>query len=388
MKKNLIIVGSRGYKFEYGGWETFVTNFVDYANDEYNFYIPYLIQDKLYYKGDYTKNKVHVHDIYIGKLGFATMFQFTIKSIRYYLKKIKKGEIKDATIIILGCKVGPLMTFWYRSFKKHNVNVIINPDGLEWKREKWSWWIKKCFKISERKHIKYSDCVVCDSKSIKEYIDDEYKKYHKKSYFIAYGADKKIKAKKTKDLTKLMAQNGIKDDKYYLVVGRFVQENNYETIIKEFKKSNTDKDLVIVTNLESNMKFYNKLLKDVQFDLDKRIKFIGSVYDQESLKYLREKAYAYIHGHSAGGTNPSLLEALNTTKLNILYDVCYNKEVGKDSCFYFTKEEKSLSKIIDDADKLSKKNIDKLSKKAKSIINDNYTWNKVVDSYKEVINNK
>lgn len=388
MKKNLIIVGSRGYKFEYGGWETFVTNFVDYSNDEYNFYIPYLIQKKEEYKGDYLKNKVNVHDIYIGKLGFATMFQFTIKSISYYIKKIKKGEIKDATIIILGCKVGPLMPRWYRIFKKYNVKVIINPDGLEWKREKWSWWIKKCFKISEKYHIKYSDYVVCDSKTIKKYIDDEYKRYNPKSYFIAYGADQKIKSKKTKDLESIIKKYDIKDNKYYLVVGRFVPENNYETIISEFIKSKTDKDLVVVTNQESNMKFYNKLLEKTKFNEDKRIKFIGSIYNQEALKYLRENAYAYIHGHSAGGTNPSLLEALNTTNLNILFNVSYNREVGEDSCLYFSKEANSLKKVISHADSLTKKDIAKMSKEAKTIINERYKWELIVDSYNKVIDNK
>ena len=385
MKKNLIIVGSRGYQFKYGGWETFVTNFVDYSNDEFNLYIPYLIQDKKNYKGNYLNNGVNVHDIYIGKLGFATMFQFTIKSIRYYLKLIRKGEIKDATVIILGCKVGPLMRFWYPMFKKYNTKVIINPDGIEWKREKWAGWIKKCFKISERDHVRYSDHVVCDSKAIKKYIDTEYKEYNKPSSFIAYGADKKLVSEKTEDLTKLMEKYNFSENKYYLSVGRFVPENNYETVIREFMKSKVKKDLVIVTNLDSNMKFYDELKEKLHFENDERIKFVGSVYDQKALKYLRENAYAYIHGHSAGGTNPSLLEALNTTKINILYNVSYNIEVGGEACFYFSKKDGSLKKEIEKCDNLTSKEIKIREKLEKDIINKKYTWEKVVNDYKKVI---
>ena len=172
---------------------------------------------------------------------------------------------------------------------------------------------------------------------------------------------------------------------YYLVVGRFVPENNYETVISEFMKSKTKRDLVIVTNLDSNLKFYDELEEKLHFTRDERIKFIGSVYNQKALKYLRENAYAYIHGHSAGGTNPSLLEALNTTKINILFDVAYNTEVGGEACFYFSKRNGSLKKEIEKCDKLTTKEINIREKLEKDIINKKYTWEKVVNDYKKII---
>ena len=169
---------------------------------------------------------------------------------------------------------------------------------------------------------------------------------------------------------------------HILIVGRFVPENNYELIIKEFMKTDTKKDLVIVCNVEEN-KFYKKLLKTTEFNEDKRIKFVGSVYDQDVLRRLRKNASAYIHGHSAGGTNPSLLEALSITDVNILYNACYNEEVGEDSCLYFSNEENSLVNVIDKVEKFKSKDRNYYGEKARKRIEDEYTWDIVVKKYKK-----
>ena len=384
--KNIIIIGSRGYKFNYGGWETFVTNLVLNTHEkDVQYYIPNLTHEKKEDKKIKETDGVISPSLYVPKQGFVTMFTFTIKAIRYFLKYIREKNLENTVMIVLGCKVGPLFPFWKRKLKKYHVPLVINPDGLEWKRDKWSWWIKKCFKISERFSVKYSDYVVCDSKAIKDYIDSEYNKYQIPSGFIAYGAYENQKPKKNEVVKKLWKEYDIKDNDYYLIVGRFVPENNYETMIKEFMKTHIKKDLVIICNLEKN-KFYEYLREETSFEKDKRIKFIGSVYDPEALLYFRQHAYAYLHGHSAGGTNPSLLEALANTSLNILFDVSYNREVGEDCCFYFSKEKDELKKVLEKVDDLNKKEVQELGKKAKTRIHEAYTWTIVVDKYLEVVN--
>lgn len=384
--KNIIIIGSRGYKFNYGGWETFVTNLVLNTHEkDVQYYIPNLTHEKKEDKKIKEIDGVISPSLYVPKQGFVTMFTFTIKTIRYFLKYIREKNLENTVMIVLGCKVGPLFPLWKRKLKKYHVPLIINPDGLEWKRDKWSWWIKKCFKISERFSVKYSDYVICDSKAIQDYIDSEYKKYQIPSGFIAYGAYENQKPKKNEVVKKLWKEYDIKDNDYYLIVGRFVPENNYETMIKEFMKTHIKKDLVIICNLEKN-KFYEYLQEETGFEKDKRIKFIGSVYDPEALLYFRQHAYAYLHGHSAGGTNPSLLEALANTSLNILFDVSYNREVGEDCCFYFSKEKDQLKKVLENVDGLDKKKVQELEKKAKARIHEAYTWTIVVDKYLEVVN--
>ena len=311
------------------------------------------------------------------------MFTFVIKAVLYYKKYIKKEKLDNVVMYILGCRVGPLFSLIHKKLNKMGVKIIINPDGLEWTREKWSWWIKKCFKISERTMIKSSDYVVCDSKAIEEYVKKKYEKYNKPTTFIAYGAylnDIKDIDKKTKTF---MDKYDIKPRDYYLIVGRFVPENNYELIINEFMKTTTSRDLVIISNVEKN-KFYKKLKEQTNFDKDKWIKFVGPVYDDEILRRLRKNAKAYIHGHSAGGTNPSLLEALSITDVNILYNAIYNEEVGKDGVLYFSNEVGSLKEQIEKVEKFKSKENNMYGELAKKRITDEYTWDIVVKKYKKL----
>ena len=381
--KNIIIIGSRGYEKDYGGWETFVTNLINnYDDKDTKFYVAELNHNKKNRNVE-VRNGVTCPQIYVPKQGFVTMFTFVVKAVLYFKKYIKKEKLDNVVMYILGCRVGPLFSIIHRSLNKMGVKIVINPDGLEWKREKWAWWIKQCFKISERTMIKSSDYVVCDSKAIEDYVKDKYKKYNKQTTFIAYGAylkDIKDIDKKTKVF---MDKYDIKKREYYLIVGRFVPENNYELLIKEFIKSNTKKDLVIVSNVEKN-KFYEKLKEKTGFEKDKRIKFVGPVYDQEILVRLRKNAKAYIHGHSAGGTNPSLLEALSITDVNILYNAVYNEEVGEDATLYFSKEEGSLCKQIEKIEKFKSKEQSEYGLKAKQRIIDEYTWEIVVKKYKKL----
>lgn len=379
--RNIIVIGSRGYRYPYGGWETFVNNLVKNNKDENtHYYIPNLTHEKEKNKKIEILDGVVVPSIYVPNQGFVTMFTFTIKAIQYFIKYIKEYQLKNTVVMILGCKVGPLFPFWIPKLHRLGAKVIINPDGLEWKRDKWAWWIKVCFKISERMSIKYADYCVCDSMAIKDYIDHKYLKYHTPSTFIAYGSYLDIKAYQNKIVDALWNRYHIQNEEYYLIVGRFIPENNYETMIKEFMKSNTNKDLVIVCNLEKN-KFYNHLLEVTHFNEDKRIKFIGSVYDKEALIYIRKHAFAYLHGHSAGGTNPSLLEALSMTNVNILFKINYNEEVGEDSCFYFTKSDGSLKEVINKVDALSSQEQLAYGKLAKERIKIKYTWDIVEEKY-------
>ena len=122
----------------------------------------------------------------------------------------------------------------------------------------------------------------------------------------------------------------------------------------------------------------------MHFKSDKRIKFVGTVYDQELLKKIRENAYAYFHGHTVGGTNPSLIEALGSTDLNLLVDVGFNKEVAEDSALYWSRKPGSLANLIDKADRMSLEEIKKLGAKAKKRVAEEYTWEKICRKYEDV----
>ena len=237
--------------------------------------------------------------------------------------------------------------------------------------------------------VKYCDLVICDSVNIEKYIHESYdgkgiRKNNPNTTFIAYGADL-TPSKLVDDDKKLLnwyMEKGLVKKEYYLVVGRFVPENSFEIMIREFMKSNSKKKFAIITNV--NDKFLDELEKKLHFRNDKRVKFVGTVYDQELLKKIRENAYAYLHGHTVGGTNPSLIEALGSTDLNLLIDVGFNKEVAKDCALYWNCKQGNLEDLIDKVDQMSSDEIEKLGEKAKRRVAEEYTWDKICRQYENV----
>ena len=258
--------------------------------------------------------------------------------------------------------------------------MFCNPDGLEWKRSKWSKPAKAFLRYCEKCLVKNSDLSICDSVNIETYIQET---YSARTTFIAYGAYTDRSQCSEEKLQEWYNPFGIRSGNYYLIVGRFVPENNYKIMIKEFMASNTEKDLVIITNMGHN-KFYDELEQQTGFANDRRIKFVGTVYDQELLKKIREEAYGYIHGHEVGGTNPSLLEALASTRLNLLLDVGFNREVGEDSALYWSKEAGNLSALLEQADALEPESIAHLDKKSTDRVKEAYSWEKIVGAYEKV----
>ena len=376
--KNVFILGSRGYHENYGGWETFVTNLIDNYNDsKTKFYISKITeQDEEVV--DVNEN-ICVFPIKIKSQSGFNMFLYSIKSIKYTIEYIKKHNIKNPYIYILGLK-----SLFYLNIRKNTINklgghLIVNPDGLEWKRSKWGKVAKSFFKLSERWMLKACDLIICDSIGIQDYVSDTYPKLSNKTKYIAYGSNSyNFKGIKEKEILK---EYNLETNKYCLMVGRCVPENNYELVINEYMKSNIKLDLVIISNIDKG-KYYSELLNSTNCTKDKRIKFINGVYDSVKLAVIRKNAYLYIHGHSVGGTNPSLIEALSLTDLNILYDVNFNRYAAQDSALYF-KDTDSLTDILNDKKYLDKiKN--KKGKEAKDIVNNNFTWEIIVDKYKEI----
>ena len=237
--------------------------------------------------------------------------------------------------------------------------------------------------------VKYSDLAICDSINIEKYIHEQYDGKgiggrNPRTTFIAYGADLTL-SKLSDDDEKLVnwyQEKGLTKKNYYLVVGRFVPENSFEIMIREFMKSNSKRDFALITNV--NDKFLNELEEKLHFKQDKRIKFVGTVYDQELLKKIRENAYAYFHGHTVGGTNPSLIEALGSTDLNLLVDVGFNREVAEESALYWGREPGELAELIDRADEMSTDEIREMGRRAKKRVAEAYTWGKICGEYEEV----
>ncbi|MFQ9329590.1 MAG: beta 1-4 rhamnosyltransferase Cps2T [Streptococcus sp.] len=378
--KDIFIIGSRGLPAQYGGFETFVEKLVSHkVSPRIRYHVACLSDERTGKHFDYKG--VDCFTVNPPKLGPARVIAYDMMAINYSLKFIKKEEIQEPIFYILGNTIGAFIAYFAKKIQSIGGVLLVNPDGLEWKRAKWSKPVQSYLKYSEKEMTKYADLIISDNRGIETYIHDTYP--WSNTTFIAYGTDlsKTTLTAEDASVRDWYQKWQTQEKEYYLILGRFVPENNYETAIREFMKSSTERDLVIICNHEGNP-YFDELRQITGFDKDKRVKFVGTVYDQDLLKYIRNQAFAYIHGHEVGGTNPGLLEALAQTNLNLIFNVDFNHQVAQETALYWNKEDGNLSGLIDSVD--GQVSFEDLGNAAKANMKENYTWEKIVGEYEEL----
>ena len=378
--KDIFIIGSRGLPAQYGGFETFVEKLISYkVSPAIRYHVACLSDESTGKHFDYKG--ADCFTVNPPKLGPARVIAYDMMAINYSLRLIKKEGIQAPIFYILGNTIGAFIVHFAKKIQSIGGILLVNPDGLEWKRAKWSKPVQSYLKYSEKEMTKYANLIISDNRGIETYIQNTYP--WARTTFIAYGTDlSKTTLTAEDDPVRDWYQKWQTQEKdYYLILGRFVPENNYETAIREFMKSSTERDLVIICNHEGNA-YFDELRQITGFDKDKRVKFVGTVYDQDLLKYIRNQAFAYIHGHEVGGTNPGLLEALAQTDLNLIYNVDFNHQVAQETALYWNKEDGNLSQLIDSVD--GRVSFEDLGNAAKAKMKENYTWEKIVGEYEEL----
>ncbi|MFC3932715.1 beta 1-4 rhamnosyltransferase Cps2T [Streptococcus dentapri] len=383
--RHIFIIGSRGLPAQYGGFETFVEELVkNRLSDAVIYHVACLSEDQ----------PTGHHFTYMGadcftvnppKLGPARVISYDMQAINYALKVIERDQIDKPIFYVLGNTIGAFVAPFAKKIHRAGGQLFVNPDGLEWRRSKWAKPIQAYLKYSEKIMTKKADLVISDNQGIESYIQSTYP--WSKTTFIAYGTELEpspliATSSKVRELFDVWQ---ISEKDYYLIVGRFVPENNYEVAIREFMTSATQRDLVIICNHQGNA-YFEELRQKTRFDQDERIKFIGTVYDRDLLTYVREQAFAYIHGHEVGGTNPGLLEALAHTDLNLVFSADFNKSVAQDTAFYWTKEAGSLVQLIDQND--GQTDFNQLGQAARQRMAEYYSWPKIVGEYEELFLNE
>ncbi len=395
--QHVFLVGAKNIG-AYGGYETFVDKLIDYHKDNPN--IQYHVACKANGEGrmdenvldnvtvisesEFVYHNARCFKIKLPNIGSAQAIYYDIAALKECCEYIEAHNLQHPIVYIMACRIGPFAKYYHKRIMAYGGRVFVNPDGHEWKRAKWSAPVRKYWKISERLMVKNCDLVICDSVNIQKYIQENYGEYSPRTTFIAYGAETR-RSRLSDDDPKLLnwyAEKGLSKKDYYLIVGRFVPENNFETMIREFMKSHSAKRLAIITT--ANPAFLEKLESTLKFSSDGRIKFVGTVYDHELLMKIRENACGYLHGHEVGGTNPSLLEALGSTDLNLLLDVGFNREVGEDAALYWSREDDSLAALVDRADLMSDAEKADFGRRAKARISEAYSWKYITDRYESV----
>lgn len=279
--QHVFLVGAKSLG-AYGGYETFVYKLTEYHQNKKN--IKYHVACKANGDGCMDETKVegvtrindhefefhnaHCFKIDIPQIGAAQAIYYDVAALNACCKYIKEHKIKNPIVYIMACRIGPFAAHFYKEIHKLGGTVYLNPDGHEWMRAKWSAPIRKYWKVSEQMMVKYCDLAICDSVNIEKYIHECYdgkgiKGNNPKTTFIAYGADLTL-SKLADDDEKLVnwyKEKGLTKKGYYLVVGRFVPENSFEVMIREFMKSKSKKDFAIITNV--NDKFLNALKKEM-----------------------------------------------------------------------------------------------------------------------------
>ena len=399
--RHVFIIGSKSIG-QYGGYETFVDRLI--GEHEQDPSIRYHVACKANGDGcmdesrlegveplkrgedgtvtEFMYKNAHVFKIPCPKIGPAVAIYYDRAAVKYSVNYCREHGIRNPVFYILTCRIGLFIRGLLREMRSVGGRYYLNPDGHEWKRAKWPLPVRRYWKWSEKQMVACADLVICDSVNIEKYIREEYA--HPRTTYIAYGADVEKCAMADEDprFTGWLEEKGLQKGEYYLVVGRFVPENNYETMIREFMASHSKKQFALITNV--NEKFLAELEEKLHFRADPRIRFVGTVYDRELLKKIRENAYGYFHGHEVGGTNPSLLEALGSTELNLLLDVGFNREVGQDAALYWNKDRGSLAALIDSADAMGAEERAALGRMARERIRSAYSWRFIGDEYKKV----
>lgn len=355
------IIGIVGVPANYGGFETLVENLLDYKNSNvisYNIYC-----SRFHYKEKPKEYKG-------ASLLYVPFKANGFQSILYDVICIIHAAFTAEKLLILGvsgCVILPFIRLFF-----HKKQIVVNIDGLEHRREKWGKLVRLFLKFSERIAVRFSNIVIADNKAIQDYIVQE---YNKKASLIEYGGDNALV---NGDSVVLNQINFVKNS-YAFSVCRIEPENNIHIILNAFRDM-PEHNIVIVGNWDNSV--YGKSIF-LDFIDTPNIKLLNPIYDFQKLNGLRQNARVYIHGHSAGGTNPSLVEAMMLELPIIAFDVLYNRETTENKAIYFKNSNDLAFIMMNSSDEQLMQN----SIVMKSIANRRYVWKEVVKRYEMLIQN-
>jgi len=352
------ILGTRGIPNHYGGFEQWAellsVGLVDRGCEVF----VYNSHNHPYQ--DSTWNNVNIVHCYDPEYLIGTAGQFI-----YDLNCILDCRKRNFDVIL---QLGYTSSSVWGWLLPQKIPVITNMDGLEWKRDKFSRIVQHFLVNAEKLAVKYSDHLIADSPVIEDYYNGN---YNKSVNYIPYGTT----IFKDEDESKITNFN-VEPFQYMLLIARLEPENNIETIIKGVLESNSSKPLLIIGNykIPHGKYLFNK------YQSKKKISFLGAIYDKEILNNLRFFSSLYFHGHSVGGTNPSLLEAMACSADICAHENPYNKSVLRDNGLYFNSS--------DDIAELINKGLESRSEyriKNSRYIKEDFLLQDIIDKYYKLL---
>jgi glycosyltransferase involved in cell wall biosynthesis len=351
----IALIGTRGIPARYGGFETFAEKIsVLLVQAGYTVDIQCIA-------GSYDQDSYKKAGLFYSSLTKSA------NPIRYYWEGLNWG-CRNSDILLVATTGGSIFYFLKYFYKKEIITIT---DGIESKRSKWPLPHRMFLKFSEWMAARLSDYIIADSQKIREYLESAYPVARGKIHVIEYGADIVDSYN-----PEYLNEYGLEPGKYYLVVCRMEPENNIRMIIDGYKMTKSESKLVIVSNL-TDSRYYRDIKAQADYP---GICLTGGIYDVEKLKSLRFACRAYMHGHSVGGTNPSLLEAMGAGNICICHNNVFNREVTEGNQLYFSGSG-DIKEIIEWMEIASPVILEKFRVSAYDRIKAHYTWDNILNKY-------
>lgn len=364
----IAFISTRGIPNNYGGFEQFaeyISVGLAKRGHEIVVYSPHFhpYQEKKY-KGVRIKH-IYSPETWMGSSIGSFFYDFA--SLRDALKNENFDIIYEAGYT----SIVPAY-IWFNVKKIKYPIFTTNMDGLEYKRTKFNKWVQKFVFWEERTTVKHSHYLISDNMGIHDYYKE---KYGKESKFLAYGADIHDNYQES-----FLSDLDLKPNQYYLLIARLEPENNIEMAIQGYLASteNGKRPLIIVGKTNTP---HGKELVD-KYGHETSVKFVGGIYDFDKLNSIRHFSFAYFHGHSVGGTNPSLLEAMASDCFILANNNIFNKAVLNDSAIYYSNTTE-VSNILNSIEKLAEKYKEKFIAQNLEVIRQEYSWEKLVDEHEK-----
>ena len=358
------IIGTRGYPYVYSGYETFIKELAERLVEK-DVHVTVYCHRNLFKEKPKVVNGVNL--VYIPTIETKSLSQLIHSFFSITHACLGKADV----IFAVNSANGPfgLIT---RLFRK---STAINVDGLEWLRPKWKGLGSSYFKWASKQATKWYDVIVNDADEMRRIYLEMFKR---DSEVIAYGGNLRYSRE-----PELIEEWGLKPGQYYLIVGRFIPDNNWGIMIEGFRQSRTQRKLVVVGDVPYQDEYSSNLKK--LCEIDERLIFTGLVKNRDAVAELFHNAYVYMHGHEFGGTNPTMLEALSFGSSIIALNTPFNREVLQNEKYglFFLKNQASVKNLINEIDS-KEELVLKMKESSREGITEKYNWDCIADQYIKV----
>jgi glycosyltransferase involved in cell wall biosynthesis len=356
------ILGTRGIPANYGGFETAAENIARYLADHGWRTIVYCQTDHDGPVYEDVWNGIERVNISVPNVGWLGTAKFDWLSIRHAVKR------RDVCLT-LGYNTGVFNVLQ----RIHRVPNVINMDGIEWSRKRWGFFRQAILYVNERFAAWFGNELIADHPELHTYLRS--RAPERKITTITYGAHRLENAPSTpvEDL-------GLEPKRYLTLIARPIPENSVRELVEGFSAKKRGIQLAVLGDYDGDADAYHREVLDAASD---EVVFLGAIYDPTAVQALRYHSLAYLHGHTVGGTNPSLVEALGAGNPVIAHDNKYNRWVAGDAGLYFTTPEdveKRIDQLLNDTELATE-----LSRNARRRFDSEFTWDHVAGQYEALL---